>query len=300
MIGLFCLDSFLIPLSNLIFNGSSEYMNIKYLITILSLGILVYLLFSPYLLNMLTFHPEKWTQEKDPDFPNYLKEIQIQSKDGVQLQAFYFSHPGQKSRELILYFHGNAGSAYDRLETCNDLFSLGTDVLLLSYRGYGKSEGKPSEKGINTDGYSLLEYANTELGYTEENILLFGRSLGSTVAVELAQNRAVKKLILVTPLTSAKDMAKTMGIGFLGFIAGDALNSVSKLKNIDTDLLIIHGDKDGITPYWMGQKLFSEYKGAKEMVTIEGGGHNNLEELDAKKYWSSIDSFMKSEMKEIK
>lgn len=215
----------------------------------------------------------------------------IVTADDKKLEAFYFKHE-QVSNKLIVYFHGNAGNAYQRLDVVKQIFDLGQDVLLLSYRGYGKSTGKPSEKGIYLDGQAALTYAKDSLGYQSNNITLFGRSLGTTVAVELAQNQHFNGVILVTPLTSGKAMTKKMGLGLFQFVAGNSLNSLQKIPNITAPVLIVHGTQDEVTPYWMGQALFEAALGEKYMTTIQGGHHNDLQDIDSNSFYGAITTFL--------
>jgi fermentation-respiration switch protein FrsA (DUF1100 family) len=243
---------------------------------------------------MFTFHPHNKVRMDNKDMPHYVSEKWIETTDGENLQSFYFKHSDTKNHSLIIYFHGNTGNLFShhRFEHAEKLHAMGCNVLLVSYRGYSKSTGKPSEKGIYIDGESTLAYAHKALGYTNENIFVFGRSLGTTVAVEISQNRNLKGVVLLTPLTSAKDMGKEMDFSYFSFLAKSTFNSIKKIKNLVSPLLIIHGTEDKQIPFKMGEKLFHKYKGEKELIRIEKAGHNNIQLVDPDSFWNGIESFL--------
>ena len=256
--------------------------------SILIILILFVVLSSEGVRNKMTFFPDKISEIPVPD---YASERQIPTKDGETLQAFLFSHGEDGAYPLIIYFHGNAGNLYHRFDYAQQLFEMDQDVLLVSYRGYSKSTGKASEKGIYIDGESTVNYATNSLGYKE--ITIFGRSLGSAVAIHVAQNKTIKGVILVTPLTSGKDMASAMGLGWIKFVAGNSYNSLEKINNIKSRILIVHGDRDELVPYEMGKRLFEKFEGDINMITIKGGGHNDLQEVDPVLFWGEIENFLK-------
>lgn len=243
--------------------------------------------------NKMTFYPDKTSEIPTQDIPDNVTEIKLKTSDGEIIQSFLFEHRDTAKRNLVIYFHGNAGNLYHRFESVEKLHAMNFNVLLVSYRGYAKSTGKPSEKGIYEDGLTAIKYSQENLGYADNEIIIFGRSLGTTVAVHTAQNANFKGVVLVTPLTSGKGMAKAMGLGLMKFIAGNSYNSLDKINNLISPILIIHGTKDNVVPYYMGKHLYESYRGVKKLVTIENGGHNNLQELDSIKYWGAIDEFIK-------
>jgi fermentation-respiration switch protein FrsA (DUF1100 family) len=242
--------------------------------------------------DKLTFFPDTTSAIPEKDIPSYTTEHWIETSDGETIQSFLFLHNKNRKSPLIIYFHGNAGNLYHRFDNVVRLFDMDHDVLLVSYRGYSKSTGKPNEKGIYIDGTSAVNYATQSLGYKEDKISIFGRSLGSAVAIHISQHRNFKNLILITPLTSGKEMASAMGLGFLKFVAGDSYNSLEKINNIHSRVLIIHGDRDEVVPYQMGERLFQVYNGDKHMVTISGGRHNDLAEVDPMMFWGEIEKFL--------
>jgi len=240
----------------------------------------------------MTFYPDTRSEIPKDKIPGYIHEKRIQTTDNETLQAFYFSHDDSLQRSLVIYFHGNAGNLYGRFNYANMLFNMGQNVLLVSYRGYSKSSGEPSEEGIYIDGGSAVKYAKEVLGYSLLEITIMGRSLGTTVAIHTAQQTLFKGVILITPLTSGKEMANAMGLKWINSVAEDSFNSSAKINRLQSPVLIVHGTDDEVIPYSMGASLYERYKGAKTMVTIDKAGHNDLQDIDPKKYWGSINEFL--------
>ena len=240
--------------------------------------------------NRIAFHPDNANLPSADQLPQGVEEILIETEDGLQLTSLYL--PSSDSREVLIYFHGNGGNVYRRLPSLLKLQDLGINVIGVSYRGYGKSEGAPTESGVYLDGKAALAYATDVLGFPEDRNILLGRSLGTTVAVEIAQNRDLMGVILVTPLTSGKAMAKEIGLSWLAPLAGDAFDNLSKIEALEAPLLMIHGTEDEITPFFMGQELVERARTEKEFIRIEGGDHNDLHLEFEQEYWSSIERFI--------
>jgi len=248
---------------------------------------------SSPIINYFTFNPYKPSADNIPLLPKYISIQEIITPDNETLEVLLFKHKRiKKKRQLTIYFHGNSGHLYECIKWARQLYRLGQDVLLVSYRGYSNSTGSPSEAGIYTDGEAALNYAIQELGFAEHQINIYGRSLGSTVAVHIAQHRQLNSVILVTPLTSGRAMAKVMGWSSLSFIAGDAFNSIRKIQYLKSRVLVIHGDRDIITPLNMGLDLFAAYKGIKDLVIIKNANHSNIQDISPKIFWKSIGRFI--------
>jgi fermentation-respiration switch protein FrsA (DUF1100 family) len=242
------------------------------------------------LVNTMAFHPDKVTSISQDKLPQNVQEIFIVTTDGIKIQSYFI--PDSSSKKIVIFFHGNAGNIAHRLPDLLKIRGFGVSVLGVGYRGYGKSEGKPSEKGIYLDGESALAYAVDTLGFTMNDIYVFGRSIGTTVAVHSAQEKNIAGLILVSPLTSAKEQAKVMGLGSLSFMAGKSFNNIGKIQNITCPVLIIHGDADRVIPYWMSLEMYEKIRTEKELVTICGAGHNDITADSNTQYWEAISVFI--------
>ena len=150
------------------------------------------------IINEFAFHPDNENVIPVNKLPNEIKELIIITTDKVQITSLYLA--STESDKLLIYFHGNAGNIYHRLPSLLQLHQFGISVIGVSYRGYGKSDGEPSEEGIYLDGQAIFQYAVEYMGFSKENIILFGRSIGTTVAINTAQNKNIRGVILVTPL----------------------------------------------------------------------------------------------------
>ena len=239
--------------------------------------------------NMFAFYPDKKDVIAVEQLPEHVQEIFIRTEDKVSIQGYYLPH--EDSDQLLIYFHGNAGNIGHRLPDLIKLHSFGINVLGVGYRGYGKSEGSPSELGLYLDGEAAFDYATEKLHFPISKIIIFGRSIGSTVAVHTSQNRQLGGLILVTPLTSGKQHAQASGLGFLSSIAGKSFDNLSKIKNIQCPLLVVHGTNDEVVPYSMGQDIYNKATVEKQFVAIQGADHNNLSAYSTA-YWDPIRKFI--------
>jgi fermentation-respiration switch protein FrsA (DUF1100 family) len=245
------------------------------------------------LVSRFSFFPDTQYIIPKEKLPAYITPVIIGTSDGLNIQGLYF-HKNSSSKHIIIYFHGNAGNMYHRIDEATKLFNIGPDLLLVSYRGYAQSEGSPTEKGIYIDAESSIAYAVNTLNYDLKNVILYGRSIGTTAAVNAAQKKQIEKLILITPLAPGKLMADQIGLGSLKSLVGNPFDSLSKINNVQCPLLVIHGAKDEVIPYNQGKLLFDEYKGPKKFVSIINGNHNDLEYTDEALYWSSIRTFIES------
>jgi fermentation-respiration switch protein FrsA (DUF1100 family) len=254
-------------------------------------GLLMLLIGCEAIVNRMAFFPTVTGSGVIERIPTGVKEVYITTEDNELLQCFIVAN--NTSKRLVIYFHGNAGNIYDRLPELIDLSKAGATILGVGYRGYGKSSGKPSEKGIYKDGIAALKYASETLGYPPGKIFICGRSVGTATAVHISLNRKLAGIIHITPMTSGRELAKYHGFGPLSVIAGNAFNNIEKCSEILSPVLIIHGDKDEIVPWVMGKKIYDNLNVAKKMITIEGGYHNDLEFINPQLFWNSIVEFIK-------
>lgn len=243
--------------------------------------------------DTFTFFPDTKTKIDHNKLPEYFQHKIIKTTDGESLSSFYLKHGDNGSDRLVVYFHGNAGNNYHRLEYINQLFLNGIDVLIVDYRGYGESSGSPTEEGIYLDGFATIDYALDSLGYKESKLNIIGRSLGSAVAVEVSRNRPVESLILITPISSGRDIGEVIAPS-ISSVAMESYDSKSKVTEVISPTLIISGGKDRLTPITMGWELYNLLKVEdKEFVEIKNGGHGDLQDKDRIKFWSSILKFLK-------
>ena len=161
-----------------------------------------------------------------------------------------------KEYKTLLFLHGNAGTLENRIYKINHFKDVNVNFLIIAWRGFSGNKGKPSEKGLYEDAKSAIKWLKNK-GIKEENIIIYGESLGTGVATEIAQNKNFAGVILESPFTSMIDAGKTKYPFFpIRLLLKDKYESDKKIKNIKSPILIMHGEVDGIVPFWMGKKMY--------------------------------------------
>ncbi len=211
----------------------------------------------------------------------------IVTPDGERLVSWVSqAKPGQPT---ILYFHGNAGNIVWRADRFARLQSAGYGVRMVDYRGFGGSTGSPSEHGLIIDARATYDHMRAE-GIAAHNIILFGESLGTGVAVQLAASHPVAAVILDSPFTSAADVgARQYPYLPVRWLMWDQFNSLAHITAIRAPLLIVHGDRDHVVPYQLGAQLFAAASEPKQLITLSGEGHTAPLDRGA---WAAIVPFI--------
>lgn len=240
-------------------------------------------------LNHVTFYPAPGIDIDPEQFGVEVEQLFLESVDGVRIHAFFVRN--SDSDRALLYLHGNAGNASHRLPTAVQFAQLGFNVLLIDYQGYGLSEGQPSESGIYADGNTGLEHLLGR-GFQYSNIILFGRSLGGAVAVDIARERALAGVILCSTFSSGADMAREMGLGLMAWLVRKRFNSVEKIKQLQSPLLSLHGELDRVIPLRLGKKLFASARVEKQWKVISGAGHNDIIDFGGVRFWQPVSEFL--------
>ena len=237
------------------------------------------------------FFPERELQSDPSRWGLEYEEVHFPAADGVKLHGWYV--PGNKDVTWI-WFHGNAGNISDRLENLTLLNSrLGVNIFLFDYRGYGLSEGTISEEGTYRDAQGALDYVRSREGIDTGNILYFGRSLGSAVAVWLATQQQPYGLVLESPFASIRDMAQLVHPRLpLYLLVRTKYDSLSRIGRVSAPVLVIHGDKDETIPLSQAQKLYDAAQDPKQLYIIPGADHNNTYLVGGESYFRVLDDFM--------
>lgn len=219
------------------------------------------------------------------------EDVYIKTQDNVQINSWFIPHEG--ARYTMLFFHGNAGNNGDRLDKILLLYGLKVNIFIIDYRGYGKSEGAPSEKGIYLDAKAAYDYLVNDRKIKPEQIILYGESLGAAVCIDLASKVEVKTLILEGAFSRGRDMARIIYPFLPPFLFSNTFDSFSKIKEINAPKLFIHSINDEIVPFESAQKLYQAAKPPKQFIDLTGG--HNTAFLDSKdKYTSSIKTFIEN------
>jgi fermentation-respiration switch protein FrsA (DUF1100 family) len=208
-----------------------------------------------------------------------VREVKVDTADGLSLLCWYL--PPRGGRPVIAYFHGNGGHIGYRAERLRRFALDRYGVLMLEYRGYGGNPGTPTETGFYTDAAAALDFLASE-GVSPNRLVLYGESLGSGIAVNLAAQRDIAGLILEAPFTSVAQVAQ-YHYAFVpaSLLVRDRFDSLSKIDNVKAPLLVMHGGRDRIVPVRFGRALFDAAPEPKELWLAAGAGHENLARFGA-------------------
>ncbi len=225
------------------------------LLSLLAVYLLV-LLFIYFTQRNLLYHPGDNNYLDDKIQFSY-KEVFIEVDQDIKLKSWLIEKDLKKYKTLV-FFHGNAGNLFNRVHKLNELHKLDINILIISWRGFSGNSGKPTEKNLYQDAQKSIEWLNSK-GIESKKIILYGESLGTGVAVELAQENIFNSIILESPFTS---MAKTAKIYYpylpVNLLLKDKYDSINKIHKITKPILIMHGVKDDLVPYIMSVELFNK------------------------------------------
>jgi fermentation-respiration switch protein FrsA (DUF1100 family) len=241
----------------------------------------------------LMYHPASFMES--PAFYNLTTttEIPLRAADGVKLRSWYF--PPERGKPLVLFFHGNAGNLSFRIKKMEAIHQRGMGILALSYRGFGGSEGSPSEQGIYADAQAAVDYALNTLHLPASQMILYGESLGTGVAIEMAQRLAaaqqpVSLVVLEAPYTFTLQRGEEMYPWLpVSSLMKDHFDSFSKVRKINAPLLIFHNTGDTVIPIAHGRALYAHALKPKHAFWFDHQGHiafdwDRLAETMAKDY----------------
>jgi fermentation-respiration switch protein FrsA (DUF1100 family) len=204
------------------------------------------------------------------------QEVTLETADGERVIAWHV--PPREGKPVVLYFHGNGGALNLRVDRFRKIVAQGFGLLALSYRGYGGSSGKPTEEGLIADARAAYAFAAERY----PRIAVWGESLGTAVAIALAAEKPVERVILDAPFTSTADVAADL-YWFLPvrLLLKDQFRSDQRIKRVSAPVLILHGEADTIIPIAYGERLLAMIPGKKQMVRFPGGYHVDLDRLGA-------------------
>jgi hypothetical protein len=195
---------------------------------------------------------------------------------------------------VFLFFHGNAGNITDRYDMILRLMTLPVRVFIIDYRGYGKSEGRPSEGGLYLDAKAAWHYLVSKRVVDPSQIILFGKSLGGAVAIDLATHVEAAGLIVQSSFTSIPDMAKRLIPILPKFLIRTRMDSVSKIARVSCPKLFIHSPADEIVPYALGRRLFQTAAEPKAFYDVSGAPHNETYRVGGEAYLDVLRRFVQT------
>ena len=219
------------------------------------------------------------------------EDVSMIAEDGVRLHGWVL--PVRDARLTILLSHGNAGNIGDRLDRSLLLQSrLRASVLLYDYRGYGSSQGSPDEAGTYRDVRAAYQYLVEAKKLDPRRLVLFGESLGSGVALELAVAQPAAALVLEAPFTSVPDMARATVFAPLAPFVRTRYDNLAKVSRLRMPLLVLHGDRDEVVPFAQGRRLFEAAPEPKRFFAIPGAHHNDAYFVGGEAYWRALGEFL--------
>jgi fermentation-respiration switch protein FrsA (DUF1100 family) len=204
-----------------------------------------------------------------------MTEITIDTHDGLDLAA-WFAKPSKDKDKVVVFFHGNAGNASGRQPKIKEFLNKGYGFLMVEYRGYGGNPGKPNEIDNKKDAQAAIRYLK-EQGYNQNDLVLYGESLGTGIATYIASETAPAAVILEAPYTSLLDVAKKSYWFFpVSLMLKEKYPSLELMGKIKSPILIVQGEEDNIIPVEMGKQMLAAANSNKKGVFIPEAGHNNL------------------------
>ena len=231
-----------------------------------------------------------------------VEDCHFATSDGVLLHGWYCTplrcEGGKdvpvKAAMVLLWFHGNAGNISYRYDMMRAMMKLPVQVFIIDYRGYGRSEGKPTEQGLYLDARAAWDYLVNERRVAPDHIIIFGKSLGGAPAIDLASQVEPAGLIVQSSFTSARDMAATVLPFFPRVFLHTKMDSISKIPRVRCPTLFIHSRADEVVPYELGRRLYEAAPEPKEFYEVKGAPHNSTYIVGGKAYFEALRSFVEA------
>lgn len=261
----------------------------KLLKRLLALGVFGYFAILGWIyLNQssLLYFPNNEVSDVSTYNLNNTKEVFLVTDDGVKIQTWY--HPATPGKPMMIWLHGNSYNLANKSNQLRQLLDMGYGFIAFSWRGFGKSEGAPTKEGLYKDARAAVNFLS-QIGYQPEDAIIVGESLGSGIAVKMANEYKFKGVLLITPYTTIADRAQEI-YWYLPVksLVNDDFSCISGIDQIDTPLLIVHGTDDKVIPHQHSEALIAKAVEPKKLVIYEGKGHSNL---DSRKVFSEMETF---------
>lgn len=212
------------------------------------------------------------------------------TRDGVKLHGWLF-RANDRASPLIVWFHGNGGNITDRATVAAELARRGLAVFVFDWRGYGKSDGTPSEGKLKIDAIAAYDFATTQA--KSEDIVLYGESLGGPYAAYVAKERKARCVVIENSFPSLAKLGNALYRPLpLGWIAPLALRTTAWLNDAGLPVLVLHGKRDQVIPFALGQELYDGLRVPKQMFVCESGGHCEIPSVEGERYYDAVVNFV--------
>lgn len=277
------------------------------MLTFCIVALILIMAFEDKLIYFPAKYPEGyWTVRetcaRDGEMLPRIEDCHFAASDGVTLHGWYCAPLRCEggvgvpvgADMVVLWFHGNAGNISYRYDMIREMMELPVQVFIIDYRGYGKSEGKPTERGLYLDARAAWDYLINERLVAPERIVIFGKSLGVVPAIDLASRVEPAGLIVQSGFTSAADMAATV-LPFLPRVfLKTKMDSLSKISRVRCPKLFIHSRADEVVPYKLGRRVYEAAPEPKEFYEVKGAPHNTTYIVGGKPYFEALRRFVAS------
>lgn len=244
------------------------------------------------LVESFVFQPTRRLEWTPADVAVSYEDVFLDTRDGVRIHGWWV--PARPDAPVLLFCHGNAGNIGDRVYNVKLLHEAGIAVLIFDYRGYGRSDGKPSEAGVYDDARAAWDWLIGARQVPRERVSLFGRSLGGAVAIELATQVEPHRLVVESTFTSIPDMVPTALPFVPKALVPRLFDSIAKVGRVTCPVLVLHGTRDELVPFEMGRTLYAAIHVRKRFAPIEGAGHNDTVDVGGAPYIAAIREFLSS------
>jgi len=267
---------------------------LKIILNLVIFAILL-IIYSYFLERGALYYPSKKIEFIPAGLGLGYEDIFFRTGDGIELHGWFV--PAQDAVATILYCHGNAGNISHRVEIAKMFNEKKMNFFIFDYRGFGKSKGWPTERGTYLDAQAAYDYLVGRQDIDRNRIVIFGKSLGAAIAIDLASRVKVAALISESSFTSTRDMARAIYplLPFWLFLKSN-YNAYAKIAKIETPKLIIHSRDDEIVPFSQGQRLFVKAKPPKEFYVMRGG-HNDAFYIHNAECMQRISDFVEGYLK---
>jgi fermentation-respiration switch protein FrsA (DUF1100 family) len=238
----------------------------------------------------IVFFPDPYLVGTPADVGLEYEDVFFDTGDGVQLHGWWVPKAGTP---VLVWFHGNAGNISHRLENLQWLHDLvGVQIFIFDYREYGRSQGLISREGTFLDAAAAYRFVTQARGVPAEDVILFGRSLGTALATDIAVNYPCRALILESAFTNSSDMAKMLAPFLFDWRPRVPYDNLGKIDKVKVPVLIIHGSDDEIIPVEMGRKVFAAANSPKDLYIIPGAHHNDTYIVGSRDYFQRLKTFI--------
>ncbi|HWR82555.1 MAG TPA: alpha/beta hydrolase [Candidatus Deferrimicrobium sp.] len=248
-----------------------------------------------FLQDRLVFYPTREFAVTPDQLNLPFEDVFIHVTPRDRIHGWYFRAPTRAMHgrtPVVLFCHGNAGNISHRLETVDLVLRLGGDIFVFDYRGYGRSDGSASEDRVYADAEACYHWLVGQKGIIPEDIILFGRSLGGAVAVEVARRVCCGGLIVESTFTSVADMARKIFPYFpVRYLLKYEFDSLRKIGSVTCPILVTHSPEDELVPSEMGERLFAAANAPKQFVHLRGG-HNDRDFFEDAPYKEALRAFL--------